>query len=86
MNTREGYSFPMKTTMCDTCFHNVITDYGQFYHCRNPYLRDRDDTGGKRYFSEQNRPDYYNCEFYDSIEDGYRREWNEIKQGIAEWY
>ena len=47
---------------------------------------DRDDTGGKRYFSKQNKPDTYNCEFYESAEDGYRRERNEIKQGIAEWY
>ena len=31
-------------------------------------------------------PDTYNCEFYESAEDGYRRERNEIKQGIAEWY
>jgi len=47
---------------------------------------DRDDTGGKRHFSKQNEPDKYNCEFYESAEDGYRRERDEIKQGITEWY
>lgn len=85
---REGLLFRMmaKTTMCKSCFHSTVTDYGRVYHCRNPYLMDRDDTGGKRYFSKQNKPDTYNCEFYESAEDGYRREWNEVKQGIAEWY
>jgi len=74
--------------MCNTCYHARITDNGRIVHCRNPYLMDGDSLRReKRYISKPNRPDRYDCEFYESVEDGLKREYAEIKgQGIKEWF
>jgi len=75
--------------MCETCYWCRITDNGTRYHCRNPYLTENEGmgTGQRRYFSKENRPDRYDCEFYDSAQEKEEQVYSEIrKQGIKRWF
>ena len=70
----------MTRKMCETCYHARISDNGRHIQCLNPYLRDRDDTGGKAFFSKRNRPDAYNCEFHESVHEMIERQKREISR------
>lgn len=78
----------MKHPMCETCYWCRITDNGLRFQCRNPYLTEGESVKNvRRFFSKENRPDRYDCEFYDNVETKEEQVYSEIKNAkVVRWF